>query len=373
MGVKTDYSGGGTPNLFVYRRVNGQWPYLAPGLERDTTLTQQGRTGRLEKNGAVLTNEPGRMGYLQTEPISGTYAGFNPLPDPTLWGLQAPGGVTVGADGRLGLARIVVRPKESKLWVDYAVREDQHTSDMADALVVFGLPGTPVIERNGAPCQDSRRVTVEGKPALLVPLEEGMTAAALEAAPARYARAQQVFTMPNRPDPLQYMIQDWQVVGPFDNAGGNGFATVYGPEQDATKVSYVGLKGQEVKWQPVLAAGKPALGPDVINLLGRFGVNENVCAYALTHVRSDRDRAATLYTGSDDTITVWVNGKQVEAKNVFRGVVPDSDRVDITLKQGDNTILAKICQGTGGWGFCLRLGDEYGLPLTDGLTYAPGP
>ena len=62
MGVKTDYGGGPTPGLFTERKVNGQWPYLAPGLERDTTLTQQGRTGRLEKNGAVLTNEPGRMG-----------------------------------------------------------------------------------------------------------------------------------------------------------------------------------------------------------------------------------------------------------------------------------------------------------------------
>ena len=32
-----------------YRRINGAWPYLPPGIDRDTTLSQQGTTGRLEK------------------------------------------------------------------------------------------------------------------------------------------------------------------------------------------------------------------------------------------------------------------------------------------------------------------------------------
>ncbi len=243
MGAKTDYGGGATPNLFTYRRVNGAWPYLAPGLDRDTTLTQQGRTGQLKKNGAVLTTEAGRMAYLQTEPTTGTYAGFNPLPDPTLWSLQAPGGVTVSADGRLGLARVVVRPKENRVWVDYAVREDQHTPDMATALVVYGLEENPSVERNGQPCTDGRSATVGGKPALVIPLTEGMSQAALEAVPARYTRAQQVFTMAERPDPLQYMIQDWQVVGPFANTEGAGFAAVYGPEEDPTPAAYAGLGG----------------------------------------------------------------------------------------------------------------------------------
>ena len=36
------------------------WPYLPTGIERDTTWAQQGTTGRLAKNGAVLTREPGR-------------------------------------------------------------------------------------------------------------------------------------------------------------------------------------------------------------------------------------------------------------------------------------------------------------------------
>ena len=372
MGVKTDYAGGPTPNLFTYRRVNGEWPYLAPGLERDTTLTQAGRTGRLEKNGAVLTSEPGRMTYLQTEPTTGTYAGYNPLPDPTLWALEVPGGIKVTAGGRLSLARVVVRPRENRLWLDYAAREDQNTADMASALVVFGLKDDPAIERNGQPCRDARRITLEGKPALVIPLTEGMSAEALARVPARYARAQQVFTMKERPDPLQYMIQDWLVVGPFDNTGGAGFDAVYGPEEDPTREVYAGKGGQEVKWQRLLGPDQSPLGPNPVNFLNRFGVNENACAYALTKVVSDRDRTVTMFTGSDDTITVWVNRKQVLAKNVYRAATPDSDRAEVALKQGENTVLVKVCQGTGGWAFFLRFGDEYGLPLTEGVTYGLG-
>ena len=50
------------------RRLNGQWPYLPPGLERDTTWAQQGTTGRLEKNGAVL-DDRGRPQGLPAWPI----------------------------------------------------------------------------------------------------------------------------------------------------------------------------------------------------------------------------------------------------------------------------------------------------------------
>ncbi|OPZ88083.1 MAG: hypothetical protein BWY76_00132 [bacterium ADurb.Bin429] len=175
---------------FTKRAVNGAWPYLPEGLERDSNLTQQGRTGRLEKNGAVLTHEPGRMAYLQTEPITGTYAGFNPLPDAQRWALEAPGGVKACADGRLGLARIILRPKENRLWVDYATKPEQNSADMATALVVFGLNGRPTVERNGIRVTDAVAMTVDGKPAWVIPLTEKMTQEALAAVPARYVRAQ---------------------------------------------------------------------------------------------------------------------------------------------------------------------------------------
>jgi hypothetical protein len=134
-----------------YRRINGAWPYLPPGIDRDTTVSQQGTTGRLEKNGAVLTTEKGRMSYLQADPSSGTYTGYNPLPDPTNWSLSVPGGVTVLAGGKVSLLRVALQPKENRLWINYATKPDQNGPEMATHLLVSGFTQLPRVVRNGIP------------------------------------------------------------------------------------------------------------------------------------------------------------------------------------------------------------------------------
>ena len=150
-----------TDQCFPYRRVNGAWPYLPKGVERDTTLTQIATTGRLEKNGAVLTCEPGKMAYLVTEPVSGTYAGYNPFPDPVAdWALQA-GGIVVKAAGKLGLARIVVQPRLNKVVVDCAALPGQQ-------LRMTGVAAVPAVEVNGQPVAPRR----DGD-AFLIPLPDG--------------------------------------------------------------------------------------------------------------------------------------------------------------------------------------------------------
>jgi hypothetical protein len=159
-------------------------------MNRDTTLTQQGRSGRLEKNGAELATEPGKMAYLQTEPVGGTYAGFNPFPEATYWRMSAPGGCSVKADGRLGIARVVVRPKEARLWVDHAYKKGQEGRDeMATALLVFGLPRAPTADLNGVRLEAIKTVPIGGEVAYVVPLTE-LTPAMRDALPARLTRAE---------------------------------------------------------------------------------------------------------------------------------------------------------------------------------------
>jgi hypothetical protein len=154
-----------------YRRINRKWPYLPPGVDRDTTLSQQGTTGRLEKNGAVLLSEKGRKAYLQTEPRSGTYTAYNPLPDPTDWSLSVPGGVSVIASGKVSLLRIAVRPSENRLWVDYATKSGQDGPEMADHLLVSGFTQPPTVVRNGRPLAGPFRTTqIRGTTSYLVPL-----------------------------------------------------------------------------------------------------------------------------------------------------------------------------------------------------------
>ena len=214
LGYRPEYGGDWnkkipTDQCFPYRRVNGRWPYLPAGLERDSTVSQQGRTGRLEKNGAVLAFQPGRMGYLLTEPSSRTYLFSNPLPDPQYMVMDAPGGIRIKADGKLGLTRVTVSPDSRRIEVDYAVRDQgQGTgdegggnpkseipnpqSDMATALFAFGLKERPEVIRNGEACTDLRLVELDMTGAWMIPLSADTPYRTTEAITERYQRSSMV-------------------------------------------------------------------------------------------------------------------------------------------------------------------------------------
>jgi hypothetical protein len=378
MGVKTDFRGGDYPSTecFAYRRVNGAWPYLAPGLDRDSTFTQMGTTGKLQKGGATLAFEPGVTGYLQVEPTTGTVAGFNPLPDPTLWTLTTAGGVSVKSDGRVGLLRCVVADGGRKISVDYGVKDGQNTPDMATALLVFGLQAAPAIELNGAPLAKPQTVTIDGQTAYIIPLRGDVPAGVAD----RYARAQQLFTLlAGRADQAVF-VQDWYVAGPFYNDFlGKGYKkNTYEPEKTPGQVDlnavYTGVnaEGKEapVRWTRLPAAAPLGAGP--VNLLAAVTPNKGVCAFLTTKITADRDRQVTLYTGSDEFMTVWLNGQKVLANPYYRAALKDQDKAVITLKKGENTVLVKLAHGWEGWNYFFRLGDQYGFPITDGISYGFG-
>ncbi len=133
------------------RRVNGKWPYLPEGIMRESSWAIQGSTGRLEKNGAVLESEPGHQTYLLAAPATDTYIAYNSLPEPIAWSFSVPGGMTIQAKDKLSLARVVVRPKENRIWVDHAVRPAQAAQDQGSALLVFGTSKAPTVMLNDVP------------------------------------------------------------------------------------------------------------------------------------------------------------------------------------------------------------------------------
>jgi hypothetical protein len=131
--------------MMPVRRLNGQWPYLPPGIERDTTWAQQGTTGRLEKNGAVLTSEPGRKAYLICDPGSGGVIAYNPLPDPQAWSLATRDGASFKADGKVGLLRLEYRPWSREVLIDH-----QQGTETAKRLTISGVR-EPRVVVNGQP------------------------------------------------------------------------------------------------------------------------------------------------------------------------------------------------------------------------------
>jgi hypothetical protein len=58
--------------------------------------------------------------------------------------------------------------------------------------------------------------------------------------------------------------------------------------------------------------------------------------------------------GSDDTLTVWLNGEKIHEENVYRACAADQVRLTLSLRPGVNHLLLKICQGDGEWAFYFR-------------------
>jgi hypothetical protein len=145
-----------------YRRLNGAWPYLPAGLERDTTWSQQGTSGRLEKNGAVLTGDPGGKSYLLADPLSGAVIAYNPLPDPQSFTLTTHG-ARFAADGKVGLLRLEYRPWAAACDITYALKAGQEQDGLARTITISGLASAPRVTLNGNPVEVRSEIHPTGR------------------------------------------------------------------------------------------------------------------------------------------------------------------------------------------------------------------
>ncbi len=150
----------------------------------------------------------------------------------------------------------------------------------------------------------------------------------------------------------------WLVLGPFDNSGGIGYNTQYITENlpmiDTTK-EYEGKNGK-VRWQKTKN----------ISLLGdiRLGKeSEWTVAYTFATIHSPEEREVEFRFDSDDQGKIWVNGIDVFTHTKTFTAEIDNFKFPVKLNAGLNSVLVKVCQETGGWGFYLRITDE------DGNTY----
>jgi len=121
------------------RTLNGASLLPPPGLDRDSNWSQQGTTGRLEKNGAVLETERGRMAYLIAEPDGRGVLAYNLVPDPTSWRLGLPGGREIRADGKAGLLRVEVDMEAKLVSIDHERGPTQDAGTLAQRFTAKGF------------------------------------------------------------------------------------------------------------------------------------------------------------------------------------------------------------------------------------------
>ncbi len=142
----------------------------------------------------------------------------------------------------------------------------------------------------------------------------------------------------------------WYYVGPFDNAGNQGFDTAYPPEKEIDlKKTYPGKDGAKAVWKEF-----PNFRVGEINNLKFFKNNDDSCIYLYHEIDAREAAKMPISLGSDDALTVWLNGRQLLAHNVQRPAAPDQDHAVLPLKAGKNQLLVKVCNGGGDWAFYIR-------------------
>ena len=151
------------------------------------------------------------------------------------------------------------------------------------------------------------------------------------------------------------LVNEWLIIGPFDNVGRSGFYKVFPPEEgiDLNKI-YTGKSGMEVKWFP----SKTTYG--VMELGNLLYPSSSAVAYALTFLYSDSEQEVFIRSGSTGALAIWVNDTVVYSQDTYRTMYMDQDVIKVRLHKGWNKLLVKVCEDEGTWKFVLRVTDDNG-------------
>ena len=107
--------------------------------------------------------------------------------------------------------------------------------------------------------------------------------------------------------------------------------------------------------------------------LGPGGDINDYCSYAVINAVSKKKLAGVeARVGSDDSIKVWMNGKEVHNNPVNRGAGDFQDTFKVNINKGDNVLLVKVCERGGGWSMFVGIDAdlEYNLKFK-GLPVEP--
>lgn len=153
--------------------------------------------------------------------------------------------------------------------------------------------------------------------------------------------------------------EKWMVIAPFDNT--NGFQKRYPPERKINLHKTYNDRKIKLTWQ------HPNDGFDegYINFKQIYQKYNWSVAYGVIYVKSPNRREAQIRMGTNDSVKLWLNDKEVWRMNIGRDAVFDSDIANVVLEPGLNKILIKVCNRINEWGFYFRVTDKSGEGFGD--------
>jgi len=147
----------------------------------------------------------------------------------------------------------------------------------------------------------------------------------------------------------------WHHVGPFEVSAAEAYGASFGPEEvaelDPSRTFQDGESERRWTFQETYR------DETLVNLTGGTNVH-----YVAKEFWSPTERELEVAIGSDDGFALYVNGTEVAAREVPRGVAPDQDRATLPLRSGRNLLVFKIVNTGGAAGFWFKA-----LPGTERL------
>lgn len=161
-------------------------------------------------------------------------------------------------------------------------------------------------------------------------------------------------------------LQDWKLLGPFDNRQEKGFAVAYPPEIGVNFSAKYPTPSGTIGWVTYHTDNEHGF----IDLNQALGKHANAVAYAAAEFHCDRPGPVELRLGADHANKIWLNGKLLFSAEVYHSnVAIDQYTGRGELRKGRNLILLKICQNdqpeewAQEWKFQLRVCDSIGTAI----------
>ena len=163
----------------------------------------------------------------------------------------------------------------------------------------------------------------------------------------------------------------WLLCGPFANPDMEGHDRIYEPELelDFTAI-YFGKNDLPAVWRPNTTPDEMAY----VRLSDEYPATDWASAYAVCWVRNDGPPIDIDFrAGSDDALKVILNDDEIWDHKIERPASADNDIIPVTLPSGVSTIMLKVSQAEGDWGFFFRITERGNSNVPAGLTVSDTP
>ena len=152
----------------------------------------------------------------------------------------------------------------------------------------------------------------------------------------------------------------WLLNGPYRiEAFSPPFADFLEPSGGETQVQpipgdwQIGTDGTKKMWMK-----HQSIPDDQIDLRAYYGDLKGAVVYAYAQIESSLAQEVLASLGSNDGISVMLNGELVFDHQHKRSLIIDEDRIKLRLLAGTNHLVLKISQWKSAWGFSFRLPTE---------------